>query len=861
MRLDWQSVGNHDVRPEHAARGPDGTPVPRRALVVSAAVGEGHNSAGRALEETMTSIWPGCQVRWLDTLTTMGPGTAPAGRAFYATQVQHLPWLYEFFFTATWQQQWFLRSTRRFIGSWCGRRMASEIRSFDPDVIVCTYPLGSAGLSWLRQHRRLDMPAGAWVPSFWPHPYWLYRNLDVTFVMHPTAVPIAARGEPGARIAVGALPVRSAFAPAGRRPARARLGLDGDRFAVVLCTGSLGLGGVSRAVTAVLAAGPEIQAIAICGHNDRLRGQLEARGEPASRLRVVGWTDDMPSWMTASDVVVTNAGGATALEALASSRPLIMFEPIAGHGRANARLLTTAGVAVTAGSPAELTAAIRQLAGTTAQRREDDLAEIVSRRREDDLAALASMPGRGPAGPYPVSAEDALFLHVQTDSRPQQVGAVVMLNGRDVSLAGLRSSVATRAAQIPQLRRRLLPPRGRWDRARWLVEDTVDVHGSIKEVTAGSDGTPASLEEVVSDYFADALDPSHTPWQLLLVHSPEAPSAIVVKVHHALGDSYALISALGGLFDPQSLQPPRAAGPGPSAAHGAALLATPRHVLRVARGLLGLSLARPPRETGIKGGAAYRCREFAMVSLDSRTVTVTARHLGASSADLVLAMVAEGLGRLIAARGERAAGQTVRAMVPSTLRAAGHGLRPRFRAPGQPPVQPRAAEIDPDLAAQGALPGNRTTGLLLDLPVGPMSLPDRVAAVQAVRQARLRRGDADAAAFVLHSMRLMPPPLQRAFARRSFTSKRFNLIVSIFPGVRRTCYLLGTEVTAVFPVLALASGVGVAVGAMTWGQSLCIGLMTDPDLIPDAALLAGEIEHAFTPWAQGSRTRLTRRDR
>ena len=28
-------------------------------------------------------------------------------------------------------------------------------------------------------------------------------------------------------------------------------------------------------------------------------------------LRVIGWTDDMPGWLTASDVVVTNAGDNT----------------------------------------------------------------------------------------------------------------------------------------------------------------------------------------------------------------------------------------------------------------------------------------------------------------------------------------------------------------------------------------------------------------------------------------------------------------------------------------------------------------------------------------------------------------------
>jgi diacylglycerol O-acyltransferase len=94
--------------------------------------------------------------------------------------------------------------------------------------------------------------------------------------------------------------------------------------------------------------------------------------------------------------------------------------------------------------------------------------------------------------------------------------------------------------------------------------------------------------------------------------------------------------------------------------------------------------------------------------------------------------------------------------------------------------------------------------------------------------------------------------VQRAFARAAFTSRRFNLIVSVFPGVRRTRHLLGSEITAVFPVLALADGVGLAVGAMTWGQSLSIGLMADPALVPHPALLAAEVDTRFTASQPGT---------
>ena len=162
---------------------------------------------------------------------------------------------------------------------------------------------------------------------------------------------------------------------------------------MALCPGSLGFGRVDQAVTALLAAGPQMQVIAICGRNEALLEQLKARGEPG-RLRVVGWTDDMPGWMTASHVVVTNGGGATALEAVASGRPVIMFDPIAGHGRANAALMASAGLAWLAGSPAALTGTVRGLArdpAACAQQADAALAGAGGRDLEDDLARLAAL--------------------------------------------------------------------------------------------------------------------------------------------------------------------------------------------------------------------------------------------------------------------------------------------------------------------------------------------------------------------------------------------------------------------------------------------------------------------------------------
>lgn len=332
-----------------------------RVLVVSAAMGEGHNATGRALEDAVGRLWPSASVTWLDTLEVMGTGVGPVFRWIYVSNVQTTPWLYEFFYHSLWRYRWFAEASKRFVGAWCGRRLARKVAALRPDLVVSTYPLGTAGLEWLRRHGRLPVPTGAWISDFAPHPFWVYGAIDLNLVMHRCAVEPALRCVPGAPVAVSAPPVRGEFQPGDAEAARAKLGLPAGAFIALVSCGSLGFGDVEDAATELLSAHPDVVPVVVCGRNEPLRRRLAPLAEREPRLRLLGWTEEMPAYTVAADVVVTNAGGATGLEALACGRPVLMHRPIAAHGKANAALMAEAGLAVVCARDGELTAAVRAL--------------------------------------------------------------------------------------------------------------------------------------------------------------------------------------------------------------------------------------------------------------------------------------------------------------------------------------------------------------------------------------------------------------------------------------------------------------------------------------------------------------------
>jgi UDP-N-acetylglucosamine:LPS N-acetylglucosamine transferase len=324
-------------------------------------MGAGHNATGHALEEAAGVVWPGVKVEWVQTLRVMGPGVGPLLRHLYATNVEYTPWLYEFFYDQLRKRRWFADASKRVIGSWAGRRMQDLIAAGPPDAIISTYPLGTAGVAWLRAHRGLRTPIGAWVSDFAPHPFWVFREVDLTMVMHEVAVPVAEHLVPGAHVTVSAPPVMAHFHPLAREDAHHALGIPEGAFVAVISGGSLGFGDVVAAAETVVDAAPETVAIVVCGHNEHLRRHLLREGDRGGRLRALAWVDEMPRLYAAADVVITNAGGATALEALACGRAVLMYRPIAAHGKANAVLMEEAGLARVYDHPDQLRDAVRDL--------------------------------------------------------------------------------------------------------------------------------------------------------------------------------------------------------------------------------------------------------------------------------------------------------------------------------------------------------------------------------------------------------------------------------------------------------------------------------------------------------------------
>ncbi|MGH9104996.1 MAG: MGDG synthase family glycosyltransferase, partial [Acidimicrobiales bacterium] len=377
---------------------------PLRVLIVSATVGAG--DAGNARELARRLAQSGHEPAIRDFLEAPPLYIGKMLSKSYEAQLRHAPWAYELVFGMWYWLPFLLGPLSRLLCLFTRRAVRRWARETGADVVVSTYSVATQALGDMRRRaasrspwrRRsgLAVPAVNFVTDFGYHPFWAHRRVDLNLAVHPgTAAALSRRtGRPSLPCAPLVGP-SFATAPGRRAAQRDRLGLAGDEVAVLISSGSWGVGAVREALELVAGA-PGLVPVVVCGHNEGLRQDLgRLAGSKGYRAIVLGWTDDMAGVMAACDVLVENAGGLTSLEALAAGLPLVNFRPIPGHGRKSAAAMSGAGVSCRARTGSELVEHLQRL-GRPGPSRSAQLAAAANLFTSDAAHAVAQAGLMGP---------------------------------------------------------------------------------------------------------------------------------------------------------------------------------------------------------------------------------------------------------------------------------------------------------------------------------------------------------------------------------------------------------------------------------------------------------------------------------
>jgi WS/DGAT/MGAT family acyltransferase len=434
-----------------------------------------------------------------------------------------------------------------------------------------------------------------------------------------------------------------------------------------------------------------------------------------------------------------------------------------------------------------------------------------------------------------------MFLCIEGAATPMHVGGIFVYEGRPPPYREFVEYVASRLERVPRYRQRLaFVPLG-LGRPVWVDDEHFDVEYHVRRAAVPAPGGDEAVERVAGRAFGRALDRSRPLWELVLLEGVSQDRfAVLSKTHHCLADGIAGNGIIAAITDSDASTPPPGPPPGfsPRPAPGPAELVAQslRHQLArpvaLARGaltpategrgmLLDLRDGIGPLAALAWGGRAPESslnrpvgprRRYEMLSLDLEAVKRIHTVLEATVNDVLLAIVAGALGKLLEARREPRR-DDLRAFVPVNVR---------------PPGAPDAI-------------GNQLAAVYCPLPVAEHDPVARVRKVSATMKALKQGKQALAALSIAHLEELVPPPVVRLLAHLELAYRRFNLVVSNVPGSQAPRYMLGRRLLAFHPLIPLAARQTLSVGLYTYAGTIGCGLLADADRARDLPLFARAI--------------------
>jgi WS/DGAT/MGAT family acyltransferase len=472
-----------------------------------------------------------------------------------------------------------------------------------------------------------------------------------------------------------------------------------------------------------------------------------------------------------------------------------------------------------------------------------------------------------------LTALDATFLELEEADQGahMHIGGVMIFDPREDGAAPpleiVRRHLRARLGSLPRYSQRLSEPRTgglRWP--EWLAQPDFDLAAHVTRVRLPEPGGDEELAEWAGEFYSQRLDRTRPLWEVVLIEGlAHNRWALATKTHHCMVDGVGSVDVAYVMLDdsPEGSVEGPDAGDGSTAAEddagrspslpaaglglarrgGASIRRTVSSgaelALRPARAALGVTrhphrardawhAARALVEVIVRDEliAAPRTslnapiggkRRLGVVRIPLAEIKQLKNALGGTVNDVVLALTAGGMRRLLLSREEAPPAQGLRAMVPVNVRTAGEHL---------------------------AL-GNKISSLVVALPVAEED-PLRRYQAQVGEAESLKSGSAAlGTATMIDVSSLAPPILHSSVARSMYATRLFNLTITNVPGPQQPLYAFGSRMREIWPLVPLAAEHSIALAVISYDGQLFFTFNADRDAVPDLDEALGGLRDAL----------------
>ncbi|OBH19086.1 wax ester/triacylglycerol synthase family O-acyltransferase [Mycobacterium sp. E3247] len=450
-----------------------------------------------------------------------------------------------------------------------------------------------------------------------------------------------------------------------------------------------------------------------------------------------------------------------------------------------------------------------------------------------------------------LTALDAGFLEVE-DSDPHvslAVGAVSIVEGPAPTYKEFAASFAERVETIPRCRQvlrthplDLRPP-------EWVDDPRFDLGRHLHRVALPNPGGDAELFDMIATLMEHRLDRERPLWECWIIEGlGKGRWAVLTKIHHCIADGIATTQLLAKFSDdgdedsfaadvgaakkpahpdaPKvSLNPLSWVGGISRSAFGA-VAAAEHAAIGVAE--LAAGLLHPAPESSLHGSVTTM-RRYSAARVGLADMNKVARAFDVTLNDVALAAITHSYRAILLARGEQPGPDSLRTLVPVSVRAVDH-----FH-----------------------VAGNRVSAML---PLLPVDEPDPVQQLKLVhhRLARAKAsGQSEGGSAVVVAAKRTPFALS-AWAIRLLSRLPQRAVVALatnVPGPRSRQRLMGRRVLELLPIPPIALQVRTGIAMLSYADTFVFGITADYDTAPDIDTLATGIEKGMGHLAAAARGR------
>ncbi len=401
---------------------------------------------------------------------------------------------------------------------------------------------------------------------------------------------------------------------------------------------------------------------------------------------------------------------------------------------------------------------------------------------------------------------DAAWLRMDSDAQRMMITTILRFDGV-LTFAEVEALVRARLLAHKRFRQRVVESSLPGVGPSWEEDPRFTLSSHLHRAALPAPHDESALTSFASELASQVLDPRAPLWQMHVIEDAPGGTALVTRIHHAVGDGVSLVRLLLSITDEGDAAAPAAVGltlaPAPSG-----LAQRVRLVADHAATLAHLVALPSDAKTQLRGELCRDKRLAVAPPLSIASLKRAGAPFGAKVNDVLLSLAAGATRRYLIACGAAVDELELRALVPVFFQGFG---------------------------AVEAL-GNHFGLVFAPLLVGIADPVARLRAVKARMDALKVSSEAIVSLEVLALMGAAGPDAER-LGIDVFTRKASMLLTNV-PGPVSHLHLAGKTLVDLIVWAPVAGHVGVGVSMVSYGGAVRVGVLSDALRVPDPDAIA-----------------------